>query len=110
MWLYGSSDGSTPQVIIRQGEDRPKLQKIIACDIALEKLEKTGDFSSAVHLAGIDIDDWLSSVFKLDDHAQKVFESSSDVVDTLEPQDQLKAKEQLNKTISRIEKILKLIG
>ncbi len=109
-WLYGSSDEKVSPVIVRQGEDRPKLQKVIACEAALEKLEQTGDFESAQHVAGIDVEDWLSNVFRLDDYAQSVFRTSSDVIDTLGDEDKVKAKEQLKKTIGRIEKIMNLVG
>ncbi len=109
-WLYGAADGSVESLIAQQGTDRPKLLKVIACAPALENLEKTGDFEAAIHIAGIDIEDWLTSVFKLNSSAQKVFEGSSDVVDTLDPEEKTKAKELLKKTIGRLDKIIKLVG
>lgn len=109
-WLYGKADENIEPLIKQQGTDRPKLQKVIACTAALERLEETGNFKSAIHIAGIDGEDWFASVLNLDNTAQRIFEKSSDALDTLSPEDREKAKEQLERTIERLKKIVILAG
>jgi len=109
-WLFGSPDGTRASIITRQGQDRPALQKVIASKDGLYRLEKTGDFEAAKRLAGIDIDDWMSSVFDLENRLKRVWDSSSDVIDTLPAEDRAKTADSLSNNVSLINKLLKLLN
>ncbi len=109
-WLFGSPDGTTPSIIKRQGQDRPALQKVIASTDALYRLERTGDFDDAKRIAGIDIEDWLVSVFALESRVKKVWDSSSDVIATLSIEEKHKAGSSLKDDISKLQNLLKLLS
>ncbi len=109
-WLFGSVDGSKPSIIERQGQDRPAHQKIIASPDALVALETTGDFSYAKQISGVDADDWLSLAYGLDRSAQRVWEGSSSVIDDLPLKDREKVQRSIEKAISSLQKISKLLS
>lgn len=109
-WLFGSSDGLTPPVIERQGEDRPALQKVIASSDGLQVLETTGDFKYARQISGADAEDWLSLAYGLDRLAKKVWDSSSDVIDDLAPEDKAKVLKSITDAVGRINKLAKLLS
>lgn len=108
-WLFGSPDGMTVSIIARQGQDRPALQKVIASEEALYRLERTGDFEDAKRIAGIDIEDWLVSVFDIENRVKRVWDSSSDVIDTLSTEEKLKARDSLKDNMSKLQNLLKLL-
>jgi len=109
-WLFGSPDGSMASIIKSQGRDRPALQKIIASEQALYRLELTGDFETAKRIAGIDTEDWMSSVFALESRVKAVWDAASDVIDDLSPDEVTKAHQSLSDDISVLQKLLKLLA
>ena len=109
-WLFGSPDGATVSIIKSQGRDRPALQKVIASEQALYRLERTGDFETAKRIAGIDTEDWMSSVFALESRVKVVWDAASDVIDNLSEDEIEKAHQSLSDDISVLQKLLKLLS
>jgi len=109
-WLFGSPDGVTPSIIKSQGRDRPALQRVIASEPALYRLERTGDFETAKRIAGIDTEDWMSSVFALESRVKGVWDGASDVIDDLSDDEIEKAHQSLSDDISVLQKLLKLLS
>jgi hypothetical protein len=78
-WLFGNDRAA--KVIMSQGTDRPKLQKVLAQLSARETLIATGDLSKAVAEIGLDVDDWRNRLIKLEKQAKDL---STDLFDLQE--------------------------
>ncbi len=81
-WLFGTSQ--VPQVIKRQGTDRPKLQKVLAQESALETLIATNDLDASSVKAGVDVDRWRSGLIRAETDAKRLATDLTDIQDRLE--------------------------
>lgn len=66
-WLFGEK-----RVIKSQGQDRPKLQKVLANSEGLEALRASGDLTFAYAAAGLQNEDWLADLYKCAALAKRV--------------------------------------
>lgn len=66
-WLFGgdSATAIAEKVIERQGTDRRVLQQVLNNRDAIDTLKATNDLKVASDIAGVDIDDWMDSIFKI---------------------------------------------
>ncbi|MEL7691909.1 ParB/Srx family N-terminal domain-containing protein [Citromicrobium bathyomarinum] len=108
-WLFGSADGENPSLIRSQGQDRPVLQKIIACEKAVETLEQTRDFEYARQLSGADNQDWMTKVFKIERDAQTIWNDAGEIADNLEIDEKEKSSKKIASAISKLTSIDKLL-
>ena len=108
-WLFGSADGEQPSLIKSQGQDRPVLQKIIACERAVETLEQTRDFDYARQLSGVDNQDWMTKVFKIERDAQSIWNDAGEIVDNLEIDEKDKSSKKIISTVNKLNSIEKLL-
>ena len=81
-WLFGTKE--VQRVIERQGEDRPKLQKVLAHAAATETLVSTGSLEHASAKAGLDVDSWRTRLIKAETQARILLSDLSDVQSRLE--------------------------
>jgi len=84
-WLFGTKE--VQRVIERQGEDRPKLQKVLAHAAATETLVSTGSLDHASAKAGLDVDSWRTRLIKAETQAKILLSDLSDVQSRLEPRE-----------------------
>ena len=108
-WLFGSPDGEKTSLIKSQGQDRPILQKVIACERAIETLEKTRDFGYARQLSGVDNQDWVTKVFKIERDAHSIWNDAVEIIDNLEIDEKDKSSKKIGSAISKLGSIDKLL-
>ncbi|MEP3422933.1 MAG: ParB/Srx family N-terminal domain-containing protein [Erythrobacter sp.] len=101
-WLFGSPDGEEKSLISRQGQDRPALQKVIAHPEALSSLEHTRDFQHARQLSGVDSDEWMDKVYKIDVNVQSVWSETADIAPNLQVDEKAKTSKKINSAISKL--------
>lgn len=88
-WLFGDN-----KVIMRQGEDRPKLQKVLASSEGLEALRSSGDLNYAYVAAGLQKDDWLKELYTCAALAKSVENNALEMTAILEAKDRQVAQKQ----------------
>lgn len=108
-WLFGSADGMSPSLIRSQGQDRPILQRVIACERAVETLEQTRDFDYARQLSGVDNQDWMTKVFKIERDAQAIWNDAGEIVFNLAIDEKDKSSTKIASTIQKLTSIDKLL-
>jgi len=108
-WLFGSPDGTEGSLIKSQGQDRPILQKVIACERAVETLEQTRDFDYARQLSGVDNQDWMTKVFKIERDAQLIWSDAVEIIDNLEFDEKEKSSKKIGSAMIKLGSIDKLL-
>lgn len=108
-WLYGSSDGKVRPVIERQGTDRPALQKVISMEDAREHLERTGDFEYAKQIAGLQKDDWLQRILRIESQAQSTFSDSASILDKMSDSDLRRARRSVRESVSILQNLSRIL-
>jgi hypothetical protein len=96
LWLFGYKDRKS--VIVSQGQDRPKLQKILSSSDATITLEWTGDFERASDEAGFATDKWLQEVNLLESKAKKVNDAVASLPADMSDEDFANSLSKLNLT------------
>ena len=76
-WLFGTDE--VERVIQSQGQDRPKLQKVLANQAATETLISTNNLTHASIKAGLDVEAWRNQLIKAESSAQQLLNDLSEI-------------------------------
>lgn len=99
-WLFGPDS-----VIKSQGTDRPRLQRVLACEDGVQELRLTGDLSSAEAVAGLQNEDWLRDLAQISRMMQKASSDSAVVIGDLNESEISQAVALLRRIASQIKQI-----